>query len=167
MDGWRQPSQRKRNINEPLCGPSCSFDCAIHSVRICVQRRAPSHNPFGRSFLPTSDFLCYPHLPHWQEVGWNHSGYNYWTDLPRHPKCRKQFFTSYYCLGNRERSSLRPLPAAFRWQPSRPTEKTSRSSRHAGKPCEGSDGFADPPGGLRNIRLGAFTCSDVGDCTYR
>ena len=69
MDGWRQPSQRKRNINEPLCGPSCSFDGAIHSVRICVQRRAPSHNPFGRSFLPSSGLLCHPHLPNGQEAG--------------------------------------------------------------------------------------------------
>src|SRR6266849_674752 len=166
MDGWCQPSQRRRNINEPLCGLSCCSDGAIHCVRICVQHRAPSHNPFGRSFLPTSGFLCYPHLSNRQEVGWNHSCNNYWTDLPWHSKCRQQFFASHYCLGNRERSSLRPLPAAFRWQPSRSIEKTSRGSRHAGKPCDGSHRFADSPGGLRDLCFGTFTYSDVGDCTY-
>src|SRR5260370_19184742 len=166
MGGWRQLSKSRRNINEPLCGPSCSFDGAIHCVRICVKRRASSHNPFGRSFLPTSGFLCYPHLPNRQEVGRNHSRNSYWTDLPWHSKCRQQFFASHHCLANRERSSLRPLPATFRWQPSRPIETTSRSSRLTGKPSDVSHRFADSPGGLRDLCLGTFTYSDMGDCTY-
>src|SRR2546425_12256755 len=138
MDGCPQPSRDRGYIDKPVCSLSRSANGSLHRLRVRFKHRAPDRDEIVGSLLSTSRILHYPSVLNGQEMGWNHSRDGHRTDLPGDAQRCEQLFAPYYRLGHSKRSGLRPLPAAFRRQPSRPIEKTPCPRRYVGKPCNGS-----------------------------